>query len=76
MIMQPQKNIRSTSLHKRLINDHAEANRGKIRGHLQLQHIIGFCKTFEKFTKNLGFPLAFKTANLQDIIHTTIADVL
>ena len=67
-------NIRSTSLHKMLIQDHAEANRGKIKGHLRLEHIFGFCKTFTKITKNLGFHLTFKTASLQDIVYTTLAD--
>ena len=58
-----------------LINNHAvEANRSKIEGHLALEHIFGFRKTFEKITKNLGFHLIFKTNDLQDIIFTTIAD--
>ena len=30
-----------------LINNHAvEANKGRIKGHLPLEHIFGFCKTF------------------------------
>ena len=36
--------------------------------------MCGFCKTFEKFTKNLGFHITFKTADLQDIMYTTLAD--
>ena len=66
-------NFRSTSLHKMLITNHEPANRGKIEGQLPLEHIFGFCKTFKKVTKNLGFRITFKTANLQDIIYTTIA---
>ena len=67
-------NIQSTSLNKMLITNHEEdANRGEIKGHLALGHIFGFCKTFKKVTKNLGFRITFKTANLQDIIYTTIA---
>ena len=66
-------NIRSTFLNKMLITNHEAANRGKIKGQLPLKHIFGFCKTFEKVTKNLGFRITFKTANLQDIIYTTIA---
>ena len=54
-----------------LINNHLDANKGRYRGRLELEHIFGFCKTFEKI--NLGFHLTFKTANLQDIILTTIA---
>ena len=67
-------NIRSTSLNKMLITNHEEnSNRGKIKGQLPLEHMFGFCKTFKKVTKNLGFRITFKTANLQDIIYTTIA---
>ena len=68
-------NIRITSLNKMLITNLEEnANRGNIKGQLFLEHIFGFCKTFEMVTKNLGFRITFKTANLQDIIYTTIAD--
>ena len=67
-------NIRTTSLNKMLITNHEEnANRGKIKGQLPLVHIFGFCKAFKKVRKNLGFRITFKTANLQDIIYTTIA---
>ena len=67
--------IRSASLHKMWINIHIEANRGKIKGQLPLEDIFGFCKTFKKITKNLGFHITLKTNNLQNIIYTTIADV-
>ena len=67
-------NICSTSLHKMLITNHEAVNRGKIKGQLLLEHIFGFCKTLKKLKKNLGFRITFKTANLQDIIYTTIAD--
>ena len=43
--------IQNTSLHKMLINNHIEANRGKIKGQLHLEDIFGFCKTFEKKQK-------------------------
>ena len=67
-------NIRTTSLNKMLVTNHEEnANRGKIKGQLPFEHIFGFCKTFEKVTKNLGFRITFKTAILQVIIYTTIA---
>ena len=36
--------------------------------------IFGVCKSFKKVTKHLGFHLRFKTANLQDIIYTSLAD--
>ena len=58
-----------------LINNHAvEANKGRIKGHLALEHIFGFCKTFKKITKNLGFHLKFKMNDLQDIVFTTLAN--
>ena len=52
-----------------LINNHIDANKSKIKGNLYLEDVSGFCKTFKKVTKNLGFHLMFKTANLQDIIY-------
>ena len=55
-------NIRSTSLKKMLINYHEAANRGRILGQIPLEILFGFCKTFKKITKNLGFHLRFKTA--------------
>ena len=62
-------------LKKILINNHAvEVNKGKIEGQLALENIFGFCKTFKKITKNLGFHLIFKMNDLQYIIFTTIAD--
>ena len=66
--------IRSTPHQKMLIDNHLDANKGKIKGYLYLEVIFGFCKTFKKVTKNLCFHLLFKTANLQDIIYTSMAD--
>ena len=62
--------------HKRLlINNHdLPANKAKIEGQLPLEHIFGFCKTFEKITKQLGFHLTFKRVDLQDNIYTTLGD--
>ena len=54
-------------------NQPTPVNKGKIKSQLPLEHIFGFCKTFKKVTKNLGFHITFKTANLQDIIYTSIA---
>ena len=64
----------STLLKKMLINNHDLANKGKIKGQLPLENIFGFCKSFKKSTKNLGFHIKFRTADLQDIIFTSIAD--
>ena len=65
---------RDTPHQKMLINNHIDANRCKIKGYLYLEDIFGFCKTFKKLTKNLGFHLQFKTNDLQDIIYTSMTD--
>ena len=57
-----------------LINNHTEANKCKIKGYLYIEDVFGFCKTFKKVTKNLGFHLSFKTNDLQDIIYTSMTD--
>ena len=64
----------STSLKKMLINNHDLANKGKIKGQLPLENIFRFCKIFKKITKNLGFHIKYRKADLQDIIFTSIAD--
>ena len=66
--------IRDTPHQKMLINNHTDANKGKIKRYLYLKDIIRFCKTFKKVTKNLGFHLSFKTNDLQDIIYTSMTD--
>ena len=66
--------IRSTPHQKMLLDNHLDARKGKIKGYLYLEDIFGFGKTSKKVTKNLGFHLTFKTANLQDIIYTSMAD--
>ena len=60
--------IRDTPHQKKLINNHTDANKGKIKGYLYLEDIFGFCETFKEVTKTLGFHLQFKTNDLQDII--------
>ena len=47
--LQPQ--IRSTPHQKMLIDNHIDANKGKIKGYLNLEDIFVFCKTFEKVTE-------------------------
>ena len=66
--------IRDSPHQKMLINNHTDANKGKIKGYLYLEDIFGFCKTFKKVTKNLGFHLTFKTNDLQNIIYPSMAD--
>ena len=67
-IDETQNGSNNTSLKQMLINNETEANRGKFKGHLPLQHVFGFCKTFKKITKNLGFHLSFRSNDLQDIL--------
>ena len=66
--------IRSTPHQKMLIDNHTDANKGKIKGYFYLEDIFGFCKTFKKVTKNLGFHITFKTNDLQNIIYSSMAD--
>ena len=66
--------IRSTPHQKMLIDNHTDANKGKIKGYLYLEDIFGFCRTFKKVTKTLGFHLTFKTNDLQNIIYSSMAD--
>ena len=65
--------IRSTPHQKMLIDNYLDANKGK-KGYLYLEDLFGFCETFKKVTKNLGFILMLKTADLQDIVYTSMAD--
>ena len=64
--------IRSTPHRNMLIDIHIDANKDKIKAYLYFEDILGFCKTFKKVTKYLGFHLMFETANLQDILYTFI----
>ena len=66
--------IRDTPHQKMLINNHTDANKGKIKKFLYLEDVFGFCKTFKQVTKNLGFHLSFKANDLQDIIYTSMTD--
>ena len=66
--------IRSTPHQKVLIDNHTDPNKVQIKGYLHLEDIFGFCKSFKRVTKNRGSHIMFKTANLQDIIYTSVAD--
>ena len=66
--------IQSTPHQKMLINNHTDANKGKLKGFLNLEDIFGFCKSFQKVTRNLSFHFILKLADLQDIIYTSMAD--
>ena len=68
------RQIRSTPHQKMLIDNHTDANIGKIKGYIYLEDIFGFCKTFKKVTKILGFHLTFETNYLQNIIYSSMAD--
>ena len=62
--------IRSTPHQKMLIDNHLDPNKVKIKGYYFLEDVFGFRKHFKKVTKNLGFHIMFKTANLQDTVLT------
>ena len=70
--LQPQ--IRDTPHQKIIINKLTDANKGKNKGYINLEDTFGFCKTFVKITKNVGFHLMLKTNDLQDIIYITMDD--
>ena len=66
--------FRDTTHQKLSISDLTHANKGKLKGCLYLEDMFDFCKCFKKVTKNLGFHLMLKSANLQDIIYTSLTD--
>ena len=50
--------ITISTLKHLLIDSHTnDDNKGKIRANLPLEYIVGFCKTFKKIAKVLGFEL-------------------
>ena len=54
-------------------SDTNDGNKGKTRANLPLEHIFGFCITFKKITKGLGFELQLKTTNeKRNIIFTSL----
>ena len=55
-----------------MINNHTDAN--KLKGYSHSENKFGFCKTFRKVTKNLGFHLTFKTNELQNIMYSSMTD--
>ena len=57
-----------------LINNHTDANKNKRKMYLYSEDVFGFCKSFKKVTKNLGFHLLLKIANLQKFINTSMTD--
>ena len=62
-------------LKQKLINDHTADNRCIVRGHLPLEYIFGFCKSFKKITKGLAFELDLRKSNRKrDILYTTLGD--
>ena len=65
--------INNSTLKHMLIDSHTnDDNKGKIRANLPLEHVYGFCKTFKKVTKGLGFQLQLKTSNEKQItLYTT-----
>ena len=75
IIDESENDINNSSLKQILINNHTEANRSLIRGHLPLKYIFGFARSFKKITKGLGFELDLRTSNRKrDILYTTLDD--
>ena len=75
IIDESEDKINNTSLKKILIDNHTEANRGLVRGHLPLEYIFGFARSFKKITKGLGFELDLRTSyRKRDILYTTLDD--
>ena len=73
IIDENENGINDSSLKQILINNHTEANRGVIRGHLPFEYIFGLARSFKKITKGLGFELDLRTSNRkQDILNTTL----
>ena len=67
--------IINSSLKHILIDRHIEGNRGLIRGHLPLEYIFGFCKSFKKIAKGLGLELDLRTSNRKrDLLNTNLDD--
>ena len=60
---------RDTPHQKKLIDNHIDANKGKSKAYLYLEDSFGFCKTFKKLTKNLGFHLMLKPIYRISYIH-------
>ena len=70
-----QSEINNTSLKHLLVNNHdIAANKGKTRKQKPLEIVFGFFRPFRKITEQLGIHLSLKTADLQDIIVTTLGD--
>ena len=68
-ITNPPPQIRDTPHQKMTIDNHTDLNKGKIKGFFYPEDIFGFCKSFKKVTKSLGFHLMLKINDLQDIIY-------
>ena len=75
IIDESENQIDNSSLKKILINNHTDANKGVIRGHLLLEYMLGFPRSFKKITKGLGFELDLRTSSRkQDILYATLGD--
>ena len=75
IIDESEDGINISSLKQIHIDNHTEANTGLIRGQLPLEFIFGFCRSFRKISKGLGFELELRTSNrIQDILYTNLGD--
>ena len=75
IIDETENGINFSSLKMILINNHTEAKRGLIRGHLLLESIFGFARSFKKIAEGLGFELDLRTSiRKRYILYTTLGD--
>ena len=66
--------IRSKPHQRKVITNLIDANKCKVKRYLNVEDIFGFCKSFKNVTKNRGFHLTLKAADLHDIIYTSMTD--
>ena len=60
--------------HHLIISHDVAADKTEFKRQKLPERNFGFCRTFEKNTKHLGFHLTFKTTDLQDFVYTTLGD--
>ena len=67
--------ITNSTLKQLIIHDHTTDNRGLTTGTLPLEKTFGFCKSFKKITKGLGFELEVKTSTRKrNILYTLLRE--
>ena len=58
------------------MNNHTEAKTGIIGGHLPLEHLFGFCRSFTKISKSIGLAQRWTTSNRKrNTLCTKLGDI-